>query len=388
MTYKAHSRAYKIAEALGGSLVPDASGNFMCCLPRARRADASLSIRDSDAGLLCHCFAGCGYADIMAALQKQGLLPEGVSIGADDINGATVEAASDIKIDGARRQAPEAVMAAEENDEAEEAAEDPAEAATKARAEGRQRSSPRGEPSLAASGRRSTPSQPCTRRSTPIATGAALRASRRRRHGFALPRAACMPAKIRTASGSISSFPCCSSPARTRRPASFMAGRASISPMAGAALPRSTRKERKKTESGTSLKGAVASIAEPVEGEFLLVGEGWATVRTVMDATGLPGWSVFGTSGLTSFDPPDTVKAILFLAENDADGKNAKALAVICPKLFERGIKIGVAKPPPGLSDFNELVRKRDDKTRLHGTVEAGLKVVSDIIEKAKTKAG
>ena len=87
------------------------------------------------------------------------------------------------------------------------------------------------------------------------------------------------------------------------------------------------KKERKKTAGGTSLKGAVARIAEPVDGEFLLVGEGWVTTRTAMDATGLPGWSVFGTPGLTSFDPPDTVKAILFLAENDADGKNAKALA-------------------------------------------------------------
>ena len=147
------------------------------------------------------------------------------------------------------------------------------------------------------------------------------------------------------------------------------------------------KKERKKTAAGTSLKGAAARIAEPVEGEFLLVGESWVTTKTVTDATGMPGWSVFGTSGLTSFDPPDSVKAVLFLGENDADGKNAKALAVICPVLYERGIKIGVAKPPPGLSDFNELVRERDDKARLHGTVEAGLKVVRDIIEKAKLKA-
>ena len=128
-------------------------------------------------------------------------------------------------------------------------------------------------------------------------------------------------------------------------------------------------------------------MAEPVDGEFLLVGEGWTTVKTAMDATGLPGWSVFGAYGLTSFDPPDNVKAILFLAENDTDGKNAKALAVICPRLFERGVRIGVAKPPPGLSDFNELVRLRDDGARLHGTVEAGLKVVRDAIEKAKAKA-
>jgi putative DNA primase/helicase len=117
------------------------------------------------------------------------------------------------------------------------------------------------------------------------------------------------------------------------------------------------------------------------------VGEGWTTVKTVMDATGLPGWSVFGVSGLASFDPPDSVKQVLLLAENDESGANAKALEAICPRLFERGLKIGVAHPPPGLNDFNDLVGMRDDGTRLHGTVEAGLKVVKDIVEGAKARA-
>ena len=129
-----------------------------------------------------------------------------------------------------------------------------------------------------------------------------------------------------------------SSPAKnhTRRRATVL-GERNTSPLRAAAFAPVDKKERKKTAGGTSLKGAVARIADPVDGEFLLVGESWVTTRTAMDATGLPGWSVFGTPGLTSFDPPDTVKAILFLAENDADGKNAKALAIICPKLFERG---------------------------------------------------
>ena len=387
MAHKVEDLAYKIAEALGSSLAPDAGGNFMCSCPAHDDQTPSFAIRDSDTGLLCHCFAGCGYADIMAALQKQGLLPEGLSIGADDINGATVKAESDIKVDGAAPEAPEASDGGDETDEAEEAAEDPAEAATKARAEEKAKKLAAGRAKFSSvwqaldtkSALHQTVDSYCdwrgvARFETPPAwlryTPSGLHAG-----------------KDKNGARFDQFFPMLRIAGVNPTTGELYGAQREYLAYGGRGFAPVDKKERKKTESGTSLTGAVAKIAEPVEGEFLLVGEGWTTVKTVMEATGLPGWSVFGTSGLTSFDPPDTVKAILFLAENDADGKNAKALAVICPKLFERGIKIGVAKPPPGLSDFNELVRERDDKTRLHGTVEAGLKVVSDIIEKAKIKA-
>jgi Domain of unknown function (DUF927) len=389
--------ASKIAGALGGSLVPDASGNFLCCCPAHDDQTPSLSIRQSDLGLLVFCFAGCAYGAIIAALQKHKLLPEGVSIGADDVNGATAKAAaSDIKIDGplgpdAPGSSPtdDAATdeAADQKDGEDEPAEDPAEAATKARAEEREKK-------LAAGRARfNSRWQALDAKSALHATVDAYCDWR------GVTRFESAPAWLRFAPLGLHShkdkhgswfeqyFPVLVVAGENPTTGELYGGQFEYLAPKGRGFAPVDKKERKKTAAGVSLKGAVARIATPVEGEFLLVGESWVTTRTVMDATGLPGWSVFGTSGLTSFDPPDTVKAILFLAENDADGKNAKALAIICPKLFERGIKIGVAKPPPGLNDFNELVRERDDKTRLHGTVEAGLKVVRDIIEKAKTKA-
>jgi uncharacterized protein (DUF927 family) len=143
------------------------------------------------------------------------------------------------------------------------------------------------------------------------------------------------------------------------------------------------KKLRKKTAFGCSLVGSVCRMAEPVKGRPLLVGEGWASAKTAMDAADLPGWGVFGLSGLRSFDPPASVDWVILLAENDEAEQNAKALAEIVPKLLERGLKVGVAYPPPGCGDLNDLVRERDDKTRLHGTAEAGRKIVFDIIKKA-----
>jgi uncharacterized protein (DUF927 family) len=350
MADKVEGLAYKIAEALGGSLIQDAGGNYMTACPAHEDETPSLAIRDNETGVLVHCFAGCSFTSIMAALQKLGLLPAGVTIDADDV-------------------------------------EDPAEAATKARAEEKAKKLAEGRAkfnavwgSLAANSalHATVDTYLAWRGLTPFETPQAwLRFTPVGKHA----------AKDKNGVWFEQFFPMLLVAGVNPTTGELYGGQHEYLTIGGRGFAPVDRKTRKKTAAGTSLKSAVAKIAEPVEGEFLLVGESWVTVGTVMTATGLPGWSVFGTSGLTSFDPPDNVKAVLFLAENDADGKNAKALAVICPQLFERGLKIAIAKPPAGLNDFNDLIRERDDGTRLHGTVEAGLKIVRDILEKAKTKA-
>jgi putative DNA primase/helicase len=52
-------------------------------------------------------------------------------------------------------------------------------------------------------------------------------------------------------------------------------------------------------------KGGVARLAEPVDGEPLLIGEGVETTLTAMQATGLRGWATLGTGGLVNLELPD-----------------------------------------------------------------------------------
>ena len=125
------------------------------------------------------------------------------------------------------------------------------------------------------------------------------------------------------------------------------------------------------------MKGAVARLGEPIEGKPLLIAEGVENAATGMAASGLSAWATFGTAGLQTFNPPDTVKWVIALAENDE--ANGKALAVLAPALAERGIRLDIVKPPPGLKDVNDLV----DGTSGH-TPEAGLAVVKALIEKAQ----
>ena len=124
-------------------------------------------------------------------------------------------------------------------------------------------------------------------------------------------------------------------------------------------------------------KGGVIRLAEPIDGKPLLIGEGVETVLTVMEATGLPGWATLGTSGLVNLELPDNVTEVILLAENDG-GPNEKALSEVLPELIARGVKALVARPPPGLKDFNDLVNGKSGHLP-----EAGRVVVKEAIEAA-----
>jgi putative DNA primase/helicase len=73
--YNPTSSARKIAEALGGSRIPDAKGNYLCRCPSHLDRHPSLAVCNNDGKLLFHCRAGCRQDAVLAALKRLGLLP-------------------------------------------------------------------------------------------------------------------------------------------------------------------------------------------------------------------------------------------------------------------------------------------------------------------------
>ena len=74
--------AREIAARLKGETRPDGSGNYSCHCPGPmhKNGDAhpSLSVKDGANGRpLVYCFAGCNFRDIVAALERRGILPRG-----------------------------------------------------------------------------------------------------------------------------------------------------------------------------------------------------------------------------------------------------------------------------------------------------------------------
>ena len=75
MQYSSKLDACEISAALGGSIVADAKGNFLCHCPAHTDQSPSLSIRDNGPGkTLAYCYAGCAQGAILAALKRRGLL--------------------------------------------------------------------------------------------------------------------------------------------------------------------------------------------------------------------------------------------------------------------------------------------------------------------------
>ena len=72
--------AREIAARLKGETRPDGSGNIRCHCPGPMHkngdANPSLCVKDGANGRpLLYCLAGCDFRDIVAALERQGILP-------------------------------------------------------------------------------------------------------------------------------------------------------------------------------------------------------------------------------------------------------------------------------------------------------------------------
>jgi hypothetical protein len=76
----AYPTACEIAARLKGETRPDGSGNYSCHCPGPMHkngdANPSLSVKDGANGRpLLFCHAGCDFRDIVAALERRGILP-------------------------------------------------------------------------------------------------------------------------------------------------------------------------------------------------------------------------------------------------------------------------------------------------------------------------
>ena len=89
-------------------------------------------------------------------------------------------------------------------------------------------------------------------------------------------------------------------------------------------------------------------------GETLVLAEGIESGLSVQQATGLPTWACLSTSGLKSIILPPDVRTVVIAADNDDAG--IKAAEDAAARLTREGRKVKVAKPPANM-DFNDVLR-------------------------------
>jgi hypothetical protein len=126
-----------------------------------------------------------------------------------------------------------------------------------------------------------------------------------------------------------------------------------------------------------SNKGGIVILSDDIQpGATLLVGEGIESVASAMQASALPGVAVLGIGGLANVEFSSDVVEIVALGENDDASR--KAIDKAAPSLVEKGIRVRVARPPQGFSDFNDLVDPSKE-----GGGPGGLVIAKMIIEAA-----
>ena len=87
--------------------------------------------------------------------------------------------------------------------------------------------------------------------------------------------------------------------------------------------------------------------------DMVIVGEGIETALSVQQAMKIPTWAALSTSGLVALDFPQEVRKIFVAA--DADSAGDKAAKDAAKKWSSNGRSVVIAKPPLGL-DFNDLL--------------------------------
>jgi len=89
------------------------------------------------------------------------------------------------------------------------------------------------------------------------------------------------------------------------------------------------------------------------DNDEVIVGEGIETVLSVRQAIKIPAWAALSTSGLVTLDFPPEVRKIIIAADGDSAG--CKAAKDAARKWSSCGRSVVIAQPPRGL-DFNDLL--------------------------------
>ena len=78
-----------------------------------------------------------------------------------------------------------------------------------------------------------------------------------------------------------------------------------------------------------------------------------------MRATGQPAWAALSTSGMTALMLPATVRTVILLADNDANGAGERAAHGAAQRWLAEGRRVRIALSPEPGTDFADLLAGR-----------------------------
>lgn len=101
------------------------------------------------------------------------------------------------------------------------------------------------------------------------------------------------------------------------------------------------------------LSGSTIRLFPPRDG-FVAICEGVEDALSAWILWSIPSWATIGTSGLKGFVPPEGVREVLIMADNDEPGK--KAALELAQRLEEKGKAVRIVTPSGPAKDINQLL--------------------------------
>lgn len=90
--------------------------------------------------------------------------------------------------------------------------------------------------------------------------------------------------------------------------------------------------------------------------ETLTVAEGIETALAGMQATAMPAWAALSTSGMIALVLPAIVRAVVILADNDANGAGERVTLTAALRWFAQGVRVLTSVPPHPGTDWADVL--------------------------------
>lgn len=104
------------------------------------------------------------------------------------------------------------------------------------------------------------------------------------------------------------------------------------------------------------IAGGVIRLAEPQDGQPLVLGEGLETAASAGRVLGLPAWAAISAGNLRQIDLPEGVRSVVLAADADPAGRASAFRAA--DRWAREGRRVRIVVPDVEGCDFNDLYRR------------------------------
>ena len=104
------------------------------------------------------------------------------------------------------------------------------------------------------------------------------------------------------------------------------------------------------------IKGGAVRLGPIHPDDWLIVGEGIETVLSVMQAMDLPGWAALSAPGIANLILPSDVTMVLIAADNDKNGVGWEAALRARRRWLAEGRLVKIRMPPIPGTDWNDVL--------------------------------